>query len=479
MDRGIFVVNNQTNLKIMQRKWSHESVKGLIAEYQGEFDNNPIAIIREKAKELVLKAYNFGWSGPPFDPIELARLLNIDVSPNESISDARIIPLKGNKLKIEYNPFQRHTRINFSIAHEIGHTLFPDCSNQIRNREENKEPHLWELEFLCDVAASEILLPYAEFVNEANLLPLNLESLLSVANKYNASLESVFLRFTEVVDKPCTIVIASFEDEQQLKLVVDYCKSSRVATLDIKDNYVIPCNSKAYECLNSGWTSYNIESWDVFGNTRYTVYSIGLPPLKQQKRQRVGLLIVPEHYDNRPEGKIYTVNGDATQPRGEGIKIIVQIINTSGGLGFGFGRAMSSRWPESKRTVMQWKGNEKEFILGESKLTKLDNDIYVFQIVAQEGIHPKNGIIPLKYDRLRDGLRKLSSIALELNASVHMPQIGAGQGKGDWKIIEGIIYDELSRKGISVSVYILPGTKYNSKNNSPLTLFDENHSYEE
>jgi hypothetical protein len=116
--------------------WKNSSVQTLL---KSGINDDPIEIIREKARDLVIKAYNEGWMGPPFDPIKLAQLLGYTIMPNEDVIDARTIPGKGNKYTIEYNPYQRESRINFSIAHEIGHTFFPDCSERIRNRENEKD----------------------------------------------------------------------------------------------------------------------------------------------------------------------------------------------------------------------------------------------------------------------------------------------------------------------------------------------------
>ncbi|MGB8168934.1 MAG: hypothetical protein WCF18_15660, partial [Chthoniobacteraceae bacterium] len=88
------------------------------------------------AREFVLEAYTRGWSGPPFNLVDLASIRGIEVIPNELVVDARIVPLENGSYRIEYNPFQSEARINFSIAHELGHTFFPDCGNLVRNREQ-------------------------------------------------------------------------------------------------------------------------------------------------------------------------------------------------------------------------------------------------------------------------------------------------------------------------------------------------------
>ena len=80
-----------------------------------------------------MDAVERGWTGPPFDPIELAAIRGIRVHPNAAISDARVFVVSDNFL-IEYNPHKSRGRVNYSIAHEIAHTFFVDCKEKIRNR---------------------------------------------------------------------------------------------------------------------------------------------------------------------------------------------------------------------------------------------------------------------------------------------------------------------------------------------------------
>src|SRR5687767_6608803 len=60
-------------------KWTHPSVLLYAA------GSEPIAKIVEDSRRRVLSAIEEGWSGPPFDPIQLARLWRIDVTPRSDI----------------------------------------------------------------------------------------------------------------------------------------------------------------------------------------------------------------------------------------------------------------------------------------------------------------------------------------------------------------------------------------------------------
>ena len=65
----------------------------------------------------------------------------------------------------------------------------------------------------------------------------------------------------------------------------------------------------------------------------------------------------------------------------------------------------------------------------------------------------------IRYGALKKCLDDVARVAQENNASVHMPRIGTGQGGGIWKIIEQLIDETLCGRGISVTIYDLPGAK--------------------
>src|SRR6185295_15660689 len=95
------------------KHWTNASVLALSGE-----NKNPLEVITNKVQELVLKAIQEGWSGPPFDPLFLAEMLKVNVVPFADVIDARTVTEHGGKFKIEYNPNKSHSRIRFSIAHE-------------------------------------------------------------------------------------------------------------------------------------------------------------------------------------------------------------------------------------------------------------------------------------------------------------------------------------------------------------------------
>lgn len=413
------------SLQVRRRKWSHSSVVMLMQE---SGNDDPLEEIKTRARSLVLKAFELGWDGPPYSPIQLAEYLGIHVEPNDSVIDARIVPQKKG-FRIQYNPFQRPTRINFSVSHEIAHTLFSNCADAIRNREtepmENRQ-----LEQLCNAAAAEIQLSYAIFSHDANAAPPSIEGLIDLATKYKASLESVFIRYAEIIDKPCAVLIGIFQSEN--KIVIDYHKASKQFPIRVPDYFELPATSKAYECTSPGWTAREQAKWDIFNGATYNLFTVGISPYRRDKKPRVGILILPtESFDLSPEaGKVILEFGDATKPRGKGKKIIAQVVNTSAALGRGFGYSLTKNYPVVKDELKKWQSNKSEFVLGKTNLVKVNEELYVFQMLAQKGIFPKGNEIPLKYNELRKCLIELRDTAKELNCSIHMPAIGSGNAGG-------------------------------------------------
>lgn len=182
--------------------WTHPSVLAIASQ------GDPVSQIVDRARSLVFDALDKGWQGPPFDPIDLARILGIAVVPQDGIRDARLIA-DSDGPRIEFNPNQPRSRTKYSIAHEIAHTLFPDYREQVRYRlaAEERVRDDWQLEMLCNVAASELLMPAGRFPlpSEAEL---TIDSVLALRKQYEVSLEAVLLRIVAISRTPCAAFAA-------------------------------------------------------------------------------------------------------------------------------------------------------------------------------------------------------------------------------------------------------------------------------
>jgi O-acetyl-ADP-ribose deacetylase (regulator of RNase III) len=150
--------------------------------------------------------------------------------------------------------------------------------------------------------------------------------------------------------------------------------------------------------------------------------------------------------------------GDATQPTGDGPRIIVHVCNDAGGWGKAFVVAVSSRWPEPEKRYRAWHRGEEDqpFGLGQVQFIGVEDGLWVANLIGQHGMGFHRAIPPIRYEAIRAGLRAVAAKAKELAASVHMPRIGCGLAGGKWEEVERIVAEQLIAAGVTVTVYDLP-----------------------
>ena len=149
--------------------------------------------------------------------------------------------------------------------------------------------------------------------------------------------------------------------------------------------------------------------------------------------------------------------GDATAPEGAGPVVIAHVCNDVGGWGRGFVLAISTRWPEPERAYREWFRNRPSngFALGAVQLVSITPDLWVANIIGQDGILATSEGPPVRYSAIEAGLSELAYEAGAMDAGVHMPRIGCGLAGGEWCVIEAIIERTLLAAGIPVVVYDL------------------------
>ena len=152
------------------------------------------------------------------------------------------------------------------------------------------------------------------------------------------------------------------------------------------------------------------------------------------------------------------VTGDATEPIGDGTKLIVHVNNDIGGWGSGFVLALSAKWSRPEEYYRMWAKDRIDFEAGMISPVKVEEDIWVINMIAQNGTISRDNPKPINYEALTQCLTKVSWWAARFeNPSVHMPRIGCGLAGGDWNTVEAIIRGTLVWDHVPVTVYDLPG----------------------
>src|SRR5439155_22697927 len=313
------------------------------------------------------------------------------VQPSQDVVDARTFPGSSGGFRIEFNPNRARPRVNYSIAHEIAHTLFPDCARAIRNRytHADTKPEDWQLEMLCNVAASEFLMPIGSFsIDERR--SASIDKILEWRNKYSVSTEAILLRYAKLALQP-SLVFTAHRDESRTpgRYCIDYAIPSRTWTTGIRTGFLLPAGSAVEECTGIGFTAKSEEVWVASDGPRW-VECVGVPSYPGSTYPRVMGLLAPKSKRVAAATAVSYLTGDAASPRGPGKKVIVQLVNDKAlTWGRGFAVAVRKKWPEAQRAFSDWALTHKgEFRLGGVHFTKLDSNVELASLVAQHGYGP-------------------------------------------------------------------------------------------
>lgn len=199
-----------SHLKKRPEYWKSPAVRWLLKRSSAA---DPETLMREEAQKLI-KA--LGQDSPPFLPQKFARLRKIKriewVNPPNL---AELAPTKGGFILRVRNEIGENRslndeeswarpfvgRENFSIAHEIGHTYFYDIDLPVPRRP-LRDPGSIAEERLCDIFATELLMPRERFTNDAQQWVQELAHptmvLLELSKVYRATIRSVTKRAYEL-----------------------------------------------------------------------------------------------------------------------------------------------------------------------------------------------------------------------------------------------------------------------------------------
>ncbi|MGU7841424.1 ImmA/IrrE family metallo-endopeptidase [Burkholderia sp. AW33-5] len=413
-------------------------------------------MMEQKARELVLLAMDEGWTGPPFDPLALTKWRNMRAEACGDIPDARTVPAPDGELVLQYNPTRPRGRLRFSIAHEIAHSLFPDCADEIRHRDGGPTPGKdnWQLEVLCNIGAAELLMPLGSFAQLTGL-ELSMQSVNELRKKFDVSAEACLIRLTKLATTRCAAFCASRHEDGQYRL--DYVIPAPGWKSPVTAGHAVPAGSAVTEANAIGFTAIGHERW-VPNGPMMRVECMGLAPYPGGLAPRVVGLFVVDDETKLEVPQVVEVQGDVLAPRGDGAKIIAHVIpdlNIPWG-GAGFASNLRHRYPAVwEQFQADAPGRNQMLELGQVFTGHIAEQITVVHMVAQHGIG-KSQTQRLRYAALADCLAKVYDLAKKSGASVHMPRVGTGHGGANWDIVKELIQEVLVDRGVATTVYMLP-----------------------
>lgn len=408
-----------------------------------------------------MRGVDAGWSGPPYDPFDLAERLGVSVRPANLRVDARTIldPVSGEP-GIEYNPSRPRSRVRFSVAHELGHLLFPDVAEQVRHRtatgavENWTSGHDWQLEALCNVAAGEILMPsqtLAELGVESEYL--DIRHLMDARARLEVSAEALLRRVVALSPRPLSMFAAHRPDDDPDEVPrLGYAEHAPGGPTTTAIDP--PPDTCLRDCTAIG---HMVSEEEVWGETAVRVEAVGLPPYPGRRYPRVAGLLVPLGGDEPPAPRLVEVEGDVFPLPDTGSRpMVLHLVSDAARRWSGvFAARLAEEAPTAARQYEQWaRGRELPLELGQAVMLDSLTEPAVCCLVAQEG-YGRSAAPRIRYPALAAALEQAAVHASELGAHVHAPAIGTGQARGHWPVIRDQIDRSIARRGIPVTIHRL------------------------
>ena len=143
----------------------------------------------EDAVRIVATKYLDEIPYPPTDLTAFAERVGVTEICGEDLPVSGELRRNGKRLKVVYSNYLSEERRRFTIAHELGHAIFENSGARPPRTGE-------ELERLCDMLASEILLPHEAFLSCTAGSP-SVQNLLETSQKFKTSLTATSIRYAK------------------------------------------------------------------------------------------------------------------------------------------------------------------------------------------------------------------------------------------------------------------------------------------
>lgn len=156
-----------------------------LREYTGaaSVEDSLVVLVRETVE---------GIPCPPTDLDAVCTRAGIAVTPSDDLIGAGALLNEAGTLRIIYATDLSLTRRRFTIAHELGHAVLQRIAQM-------PIPSSRELERLCDMFATEVLLPEPAFLGAIDDC-FHISMLPALASRFQTSLTSTAIRYAELKD---------------------------------------------------------------------------------------------------------------------------------------------------------------------------------------------------------------------------------------------------------------------------------------
>lgn len=186
-----------------KRQWASSEARSLL-ECTGLDD--PVAAMRKLVDNLLQEAEQ---KEAPVNLPLVASFRGVVEIRTELIKDAAMLVPTPQGLRILVNMTDPIGRRNFSAAHEVCHTLFPNYADhpvakvdKFVGRFSIRE----EEEYLCDIGASHLLLPSTLVLSKVQSYGSCLDAIIQLADDFQSSLEAAAIAWAQASPWQCAVV---------------------------------------------------------------------------------------------------------------------------------------------------------------------------------------------------------------------------------------------------------------------------------
>lgn len=181
---------------------------------------------------------------PPIDVEWLAVKVGIKEIHRANISaDGIMLPTQDGFI-LTINENNNPTRQRFTCAHEIAHTYFEPLDRELRVANHRQNAMIGtcpdNLEHLCDIAATHILMPDQMFRQAALRFGVSIDAIDYLADIFQTSIQATALRFVEISREPIILMLSQIYDKPESTPKLRVRWSSQKSKTSGLSSYFIP-----------------------------------------------------------------------------------------------------------------------------------------------------------------------------------------------------------------------------------------------
>lgn len=177
------------------------------------------------SKKLLTESKNYKF---PISLNNLTKYLNIKTVLNNSLENDALLFIKNENYTIEFNNSKNWRRQRFTIAHEIFHVILFDLFS---DTVDFNNVDLKTIEYICNMGASEILVPNAEIKKDILNKKITLDLIEKLVEKYMVSYSVIFRKINQLYPETSIYIWRKFarkiEEKNEYRVFQAFQKYTR------------------------------------------------------------------------------------------------------------------------------------------------------------------------------------------------------------------------------------------------------------